>query len=78
MRFGSIRAFLIFVQMLEGVGYNCQHPLYDIEEGLKRLPDYISKYQAEVLPQDTQLLLLLKRNNEVVWSLALLSPQERK
>lgn len=74
MRFGSIRAFLKFIKMLEGVGYTCQHPLYDIEEGIKRLPDFISKYKVIITPIETQLNIGLYRDSKCYYEIYMEAP----
>ncbi len=76
MRFGSIRAFLMFLVMLEGVGYECQHPLFDIEEGLKALPYYISKYQVTITPLGDCLMISLVKDKASSFELKLISPQK--
>lgn len=64
MRFGSIRAFLKFIQMLEGIGYNAQCPLYNIEECIKSLPDYISNYQVIITLDEEDCVITFERNKQ--------------
>lgn len=71
MRFGSIRAFLNFIIWLEGIGYKRLSPLYDIEEGLKHLPHYISNYQCELLSIYNGMQISLRRDKAVIWYIVL-------
>lgn len=64
MRFGSIRAFLKFIQLLESIGYHTQCSLYDIEEYIKALPDYISNYQVTITIDEEDCVMIFERNKQ--------------
>lgn len=71
MRFGSIKAFLEFIQLLEGMGLKALYPLYEIEQQLKRLPDYVSMYSCLLVKGDNFLTIELVRNKEAWYSITL-------
>lgn len=71
MRFGSIRAFLSFLQALQGMGLTISYPFYEIEEGLRRLPDYISNYNCIIMWYGNFLNIQFVRNKSCYYSLSM-------
>ena len=71
MRFGSIKAFLNFLTLLEGMGYSCLSPLYDIEKELKALPGFISQFHCDMLPMTHGVQIALYKHKQIVWYVTL-------
>lgn len=71
MRFGSIKAFLNFIAWIEGMGYNCLSPLYDVEKEVKALPGFISQYYCDIQPLLTGIEIVLIKNKTPKWSIYL-------
>ena len=67
MRFGSIKAFLKFLTLLEGMGYSCLSPLYNIEIELKALPGFISQYHCDMIPMTHGVHIALYKHKQIVW-----------
>lgn len=66
MRFTSVVALLTFIDTMERVGYTCPLSRYYITKAIKRLPYYISGYDAilKLLDNGDVQLLFTRKDKE--------------
>lgn len=62
MRFTALSGLMRFILFLQGLGFKYPGSLYDLQMRLKKLPDYISRYQVEFRVQSNNFYITLEKN----------------
>lgn len=62
MRFTALSGLMRFILFLQGLGFKYPGSLYDLQMRLKKLPDYISRYQVEFRVQNNNFYITLEKN----------------